>query len=70
MNELKRTVEEKVKAISGAVRALTGILAAFAQFNETVKKAFDSLGPIAVIPRSTRLLGALRNSYGGFLPCL
>jgi carbamoylphosphate synthase large subunit len=43
MNEPKRTFDEKVKAIGGAFAALTGILAVIAQFNETLKKAVDSL---------------------------
>jgi hypothetical protein len=50
MHEPKRTVDEKIKAISGGLIALTGILAAITQFNDTLKKAVDSLGPVADLP--------------------
>ncbi len=52
MNEPKRTFDEKVKAISGGVSALTGILTALTQYNETLKKVIGSLGPMAELPTS------------------
>src|SRR5919198_1614027 len=55
MDEPKRTFDEKVKAISGGVTALTGIFAALTQYNETLKKVIDSLGPIAELPPSVWL---------------
>ena len=59
MNEPKRTFDEKVKAIGGAFAALTGILTFIAQFNETLKKAVDSLGPLAELPLIVCLLVAV-----------
>jgi hypothetical protein len=50
MNEPKRTFDENVKAIGGAFVALTGVFTAIAQFNDTLKKAIDSLGPVAELP--------------------
>jgi hypothetical protein len=50
MNEPKWTFGEMVKTIGGALAVLTSIFTAIAQFNETLKKAIDSLGPLAKLP--------------------
>jgi hypothetical protein len=50
MHEPKRTFDEKVKTIGGALAALAGIFVALVQFNDTLKKAVDSLGPVAELP--------------------
>ncbi|MGH8070186.1 MAG: hypothetical protein ACRERE_34055 [Candidatus Entotheonellia bacterium] len=58
MHEPKRTFDEKVKTIGGALAALAGILAAITQFNDTLKKAVESLGPVAELPIIVWLLVA------------
>jgi hypothetical protein len=58
MNEPKRTVGEMIKPIRGALEVLGGIFLAITQFNETLKKAIDSLGPLAELPIIVWLLVA------------
>jgi hypothetical protein len=58
MNRPERTFDEIVRAISGALIMITGILTAIAQFNDTLKKAVDSLGPLAELPIIVWLLVA------------
>src|SRR5918996_3310420 len=50
--------DENVKAIIGVLTLITGILTAIAQFNDTLKKAVDSLGPLAELPIIVWLLVA------------
>jgi hypothetical protein len=58
MNEPKRTFGEMVKTIGGSLAVLTSIFTAIAQFNDTLKKAVDSLGPVAELPIIVWLLVA------------
>ena len=58
MNRPERTFDENVKAISGALTIITGIFTAIAQFNDTLKKAVDFLGPLAELPIIVWLLVA------------
>src|SRR6266850_421903 len=58
MNEPKWTFGEVVKPIRGALDVLSGIFVVITQFNENLKKAIDSLGPLAELPIIVWLLVA------------
>lgn len=58
MNEPKWTFGEVVKPIRGALEVLSGIFVVITQFNENLKKAIDSLGPLAEVPSIVWLLVA------------
>jgi hypothetical protein len=59
MNEPKWTFGEMVKPIRGVLEVLSGIFVVITQFNETLKKAIDSLGPLAELPIIIWLLVAV-----------
>jgi hypothetical protein len=53
-----RTLGEMVKTIGGSLAVLTSMFTAIAQFNDTLRKAIDSLGPLAELPITIWLLVA------------